>query len=74
MSENKRLNIGLLIDDLDNNFSAQACKGAEFAAKVIDANLYIFPGHYIGKSDTRYQDKQYEYQYNSVFKLSMRST
>ena len=69
MDENKRLNIGLLIDDLDNNFSAQACKGAEFAAKVIDANLYIFPGHYIGKSDTRYQDKQYEYQYNSVFKL-----
>ena len=68
MSE-KRLNIGLLIDDLDNNFSAQACKGAEFAAKVLDANLYIFPGHYIGKSDTRYQDKQYEYQYNSVFKL-----
>ena len=69
MGENKRLNIGLLIDDLDNNFSAQACKGAEFAAKVLDANLYIFPGHYIGKSDTRYQDKQYEYQYNSVFKL-----
>ena len=69
MSENKRLNIGLLIDDLDNNFSAQACKGAEFAAKAIDANLYIFPGHYIGKSDTRYQDKLYEYQYNSVFKL-----
>ena len=68
MSE-RRLNIGLLIDDLDNNFSAQACKGAEFAAKVLDANLYIFPGHYIGKSDTRYQDKQYEYQYNSVFKL-----
>lgn len=69
MGDNKRLNIGLLIDDLDNNFSAQACKGAEFAAKVLDANLYIFPGHYIGKSDTRYQDKQYEYQYNSVFKL-----
>ncbi|MBR1798260.1 MAG: GGDEF domain-containing protein [Clostridiales bacterium] len=69
MSEAKRLNIGLLIDDLDNNFSAQACKGAEFAAKVLDANLFIFPGHYIGKSDARYQDKQYEYQYNSVFKL-----
>jgi len=69
MNDNKRLNIGLLIDDLDNNFSAQACKGAEFAAKVLDANLYIFPGHYIGKSDNRYQDKQYEYQYNSVFKM-----
>lgn len=69
MEDSKRLNIGLLIDDLDNNFSAQACKGAEYACKVLDANLYIFPGHYIGKSDTRYQDKQFEYQYNSVFKL-----
>ena len=69
MASNKRLNIGLLIDDLDNYFSAQACKGAEFAAKVLDANLYIFPGHYVGKSDNRYQDKQFEYQYNSVFKL-----
>ena len=69
MSENKRLNIGLIIDSLDNYFSAQACKGAAFACKAIDANLYIFPGHYIGKSDSRYEDKQYEYQHNSVFKL-----
>lgn len=69
MAEKKRLNIGLIIDSLDNYFSAQACKGAAFACKAIDANLYIFPGHYIGKSDSRYEDKQYEYQHNSVFKL-----
>lgn len=69
MTEKKRLNIGLIIDSLDNYFSAQACKGAAFACKAIDANLYIFPGHYIGRSDSRYEDKQYEYQHNSVFKL-----
>jgi len=69
MTEKKRLNIGLVIDSLDNYFSAQACKGAAFACKAIDANLYIFPGHYIGKSDSRYEDKQFEYQHNSVFKL-----
>ena len=70
----KRLNIGLLIDDFDHNFSSQACKGAELAAKALDANLYIFPGHYIGKPDSRYSDKEYEYQYNTLFELpSMRN-
>ncbi|MBO4450309.1 MAG: GGDEF domain-containing protein [Clostridiales bacterium] len=65
----KRLNIGLMIDDFDHYFSSQACKGAELAAKALDANLFIFPGHYIGKPDSRYSDKEYEYQYNTVFDL-----
>ena len=65
----KRLNIGLLIDDFDHNFSSQACKGAELAAKALDANLFIFPGHYIGKPDSRYSDKKFEYQYNTLFDL-----
>ena len=65
----KRLNIGFLIDDIDNYFSYQACKGAELAAKALDANLFIFPGHYIGKPDSKYADKEYEYQYNSIFGL-----
>ena len=65
----KRLNIGLLIDDFDHNFSTQACKGAELAAKALDANLFIFPGHYIGKPDSRYSDKEFEYQYNTLFDL-----
>lgn len=65
----RRLNIGFLVDDLDNYFSNQACKGAELAAQVLDANLFIFPGHYIGKPDSKYADKKYEYQYNSVFSL-----
>ena len=63
----RRINIGLLIDDVNNFFSSQAAKGAEQAAKALDANLYIFPGHYIGSTDSRYADKKYEYQYNSIF-------
>lgn len=59
----KRLNIGLLIDDLDNYFAFKACVGSELAAKVLDANLFIFPGRYLGEF------KEYEYQYNSVFTL-----
>ncbi len=65
----RRLNIGLMIDDPDNYFSGQACKGAELAAKAMDANLFIFPGHYIGKADGRYENREYEYQYNSVFTI-----
>ena len=65
----RRLNIGLVIDDIDNYFSNQAAIGAEQAAKALDANLFVFPGHYIGKTDSRYADKKYEYQYNSIFNL-----
>ncbi len=65
----KRLNIGLLIDDFDHHFSSRACEGAELAAKALDANLFIFPGHYIGKPDSRYSDKEFEYQYNTLFDL-----
>ena len=66
---NRRINIGLVIDDIDNYFTNQAAIGAEQAAKVLDANLFIFPGHYVGKTDSRYADKKFEYQYNSIFDL-----
>ena len=65
----RRLNIGLIIDDIENSFTNQAALGAELAAKAIDANLLIFPGHYIGLSESRYVDRKYEYQYNSIFTL-----
>ena len=64
-----RLNIGLLIDDVNNYFSSQAARGAEQAAKALDANLYIFPGHYIGSTDSRYADKKFDFQFNSIFRL-----
>ncbi|MCQ2528398.1 MAG: GGDEF domain-containing protein [Saccharofermentans sp.] len=66
---NKRLNIGFLVDDLNNYFTNQACRGAELAAKNLDANLLIFPGRYIGEPDGKFGSKEYEYQYNSVFSL-----
>ena len=65
----RRLNIGFLIDDPNNYFTSQACMGADLAAKAIDANLIIFPGHYIGKPDGRFESTEYEYQYNVVFDL-----
>ena len=68
----RRLNIGLLIDDINNYFSNQAARGAEQAARALDANLLIFPGHYIGSTDSRYADKKFDFQFNSIFKLQFK--
>jgi len=65
----ERLNIGFLVDDLNNYFTNQACKGAEMAAQVLDANLFIYPGHYLGTPDGRYESTEFEYQYNTLFTL-----
>lgn len=63
----KRLNIGLLISELEDDFCMNFCDGANAAAKEIDANLFIFPGKYI---DADYNDiyrTGYDYQFNSLF-------
>lgn len=63
----KRLNIGLMISHLEDDFAGAVCRGAIIGAKEIDANLFIFPGRYI---DGVYADKkrtEYEYQYNTLF-------
>jgi len=65
----RRINIGLAVDDIDYHFTSQACKGAQLAAQKIDANLYVFPGHYIGDPDSAGPESKYEYQYNTVFDL-----
>ncbi len=65
--DKNRINIGLLVDDLEVGFSKSIVCGAELAAKELDANLFIFPGKYI-KPD--YLDKnmnKYNYQYNTIF-------
>ncbi|MGN0395298.1 MAG: GGDEF domain-containing protein [Coprococcus sp.] len=63
----KRLNIGLLVDDLEIGFSKSIAHGAELAARELDANLFMFPGKYL-KPD--YLDKKmtmYNYQFNTIF-------
>lgn len=68
--ESKRLNIALLISELEDAFCRELCEGANSAAKEIDANLFIFPGKYI---DADYNDiyrTGYDYQFNSLFQYS----
>ncbi len=63
----RRMNIGLMISHLEDDFASAVCRGAIIGAKEIDANLFIFPGRYI---DGVYADKkrtEFEYQYNTLF-------
>ena len=65
--KSKRLNIALLISELEDGFCRDVCEGANSAAKEIGANLFIFPGKYI---DANYNDiyrTGFDYQFNSLF-------
>lgn len=67
--QRKRIQIGLLVSHLDDDFDSSVCEGAIEAARQMDVNLVIFPGRYINGV---YADKlrtEYEYQYNTVFDL-----
>lgn len=65
-----RKNIGLLIDDLNTEYTSAAVKGAEFGARAIDANMYIFPGMYLDNTQFFDSHLQYEYQYNTLFQFA----
>ncbi len=65
-----RRNIGFLIDDINNPFTQKAIKGAELAAIALDADLYVFPGMYLGVSDHSENYMQYGYQYNTLFQFA----
>ncbi len=65
----RRMQIGLLVSHLEDEFDSAVCEGAMMAAAQADVNLVIFPGRYI---DGIYADKirtEYEYQYNTLFDL-----
>ncbi len=63
----KRLTIGLFTCHLDNDYAYDICKGVDYAAKELDANLIIFPGMYINAVYNDQENARYDFQYNSVF-------
>lgn len=63
----RRLNIGLLISHLEDDFASAVCRGAIIGAKEIDANLFIIPGRYIDGIYADAKRTEYEYQYNTLF-------
>lgn len=63
----KRINVGLLVSHINNDFDNMVCKGAMEGAKEVDANLVIVPGRYL---KGQYNDKERSrdtYQYNTLF-------
>lgn len=65
----RRMQIGLLVSHLEDEFDSAVCEGAMIAAQQADVNLVIIPGRYINGV---YADKlrtEYEYQYNTLFDL-----
>ena len=63
----RRLNIGLMISDLEEDYANVVCQGAIIGAEEIDANLFIFPGKYIDNVYALSAENNYEYQYNTLF-------
>lgn len=67
----ERYKIGLLVATITDPFSNQLACGAMSAAEELDADLFIFPGKYIGLEYLYAQcDAKYEYQYNVLFDIA----
>ena len=66
MSE-KRLNIGLFVGDIADDFSRDVYKGAMIAAEEADVNLIVFPGKYFDREFQNTNDIKFEYQHNTLF-------
>ena len=62
----KRYNVGLIVGNIEDDFSNQICKGAMRAAELVGDNLFIFPVKYLGQTEESKNDQnqKYEYQYN----------
>lgn len=67
MGYKKRLNIGLFINSLYNDYSTLVCKGAVTAAEEYDVNLLIVPGREINAQWSEEGLNRFEYQNNILY-------
>lgn len=67
LKKSKRLNVGLFINNLQNDYSTLVCKGAIVAAQELDINLLIVPGKEINACWNDFDLNQYEYQNNVLY-------
>ncbi len=63
----KRLNIGLMINYIDNEYSSLVIKGAIDAAKEMDVNIIIYPGRGINEQYDDIKYTEYEFQNNILY-------
>lgn len=72
----RRLNIGLVVANVEDDFSNKICKGAMRAAETADVNLFVFPAKYLDRREDELADikQAYEYQYNALIDLASAET
>lgn len=72
----KRLNIGLVVANVEDDFSNKICKGAMRAAETADVNLFVFPAKYLDRREDELADikQAYEYQYNALIDFANAGT
>lgn len=58
----KRLNIGLMISNIDNDYTSLLIKGAINAAREKDINIIIYPGRGINEAYDDFYHTEYEFQ------------
>ena len=63
-----RKQIALLVDQPENNFSIEICKGAIAAARHQDIELYIIYGGFVKENS-----QDFEYQNNNAFPLAKKA-
>lgn len=63
----KRLNIGLMIHHLENDYSKAVVKGAAEAAEVYDVNIVFYPGRSLGGDYYDRKHTVFEYQNNVLY-------
>ena len=67
MTEKKRLQIGLMIHHLENEYASEILKGAIVAAEELDINLILLPGRGINAVEDDEKYSIYDYQYNVIY-------
>lgn len=72
----RRLNIGLVVANVEDDFSNKICKGAMRAAETADVNLFVFPAKYLDRREDELADikQAYEYQYNALIDFANAGT
>ncbi len=70
MKKQKRLNIGVMIHYLDNDYSKILLRGIVNAAEEMDVNLVIMPGRSLNCQLNDLKHTTYEYQYNTIYSFA----
>lgn len=64
----KSYRIGLVIGNVEDDFSNQVCKGVMRGAEILGDTVFVFPVKYFGQDEIDQSDalQRYEYQYNNM--------